>query len=154
MRNYFLLAALVVALDQLSKLAAEFWLDPGVAFVVNPYFNLNLAYNPGAAFSFLSNAGGWQRWLFTAVALGASVLISVWLCRLHAGERRQAVALALVLGGAVGNLIDRLAYGVVIDFIQWHYHQHYWPTFNLADSAISLGVVLLLLDLWRSPRKV
>lgn len=152
MRIYFLLAAFVIGLDQLSKLAVEYALNPGVAVVVNPYFNLNLAYNPGAAFSLLGSAGGWQRWLFMGIALLASGWISAWLWRLRPGLHLQAAGLALILGGAVGNLIDRIIHGVVIDFIQWHYGAYYWPTFNLADAAISVGVALLLLDFWRNPQ--
>ncbi len=152
MRHYFGLALLILGLDQASKIWAEYVLIPGVAYEVTSYFNWNLAYNPGAAFSFLGNAGGWQRWLFMGIALLASGFISAWLWRLRPGLHLQATGLALILGGAVGNLVDRVLHGVVIDFIQWHYHVHYWPTFNVADAAISVGVVLLLLDFWRNPQ--
>ena len=108
-----------------------------------------LTFNPGAAFSFLSDAGGWQRWFFTLLALGVSGWIVVML-RQHRNEFRLALALTLVLGGALGNVIDRLRFGAVVDFIQWHVAGYYWPAFNLADSAICLGAALLLLDQLRS----
>ena len=103
-------------------------------------------HNTGAAFSFLSDAGGWQRWLFAGLAVGMSVVISVWLTRLKENETLIAVALSLILGGAIGNLIDRLAYGYVIDFLDVYYETWHWPAFNIADSAITVGVVLMLID--------
>lgn len=145
MLKWLWLSVLVVILDQVSKLAAEHWLAPYQASPVIPSFNLMLAYNRGAAFSFLSGAGGWQRWLFTILAIGVSVLIVLWISRLKPAEKWTAAGLALVLGGAIGNLIDRFAYGHVIDFIQWYYRSFYWPTFNLADSAITLGAVILII---------
>ena len=111
-----------------------------------PFFNLTYVHNLGAAFSFLSEAGGWQRWFFAALALVISIILSVWLARLQKHETLLAVALALVLGGAVGNLIDRLAYGYVIDFLDVYYQEWHWPAFNIADSAITLGVALMLLE--------
>ena len=111
-----------------------------------PVFNLTLVYNTGAAFSFLADAGGWQRYLFTGLAMVVSVVLVIWLRGMKTHERLVAWAVALVLGGAIGNLIDRLAYGKVVDFLQWHWEQYYFPSFNLADSAITLGVILLLID--------
>ena len=143
------LAGSVVVLDQLSKWIVLSTLHPGESRYVAPFFNWVLAYNPGAAFSFLSNAGGWQRWFFTLLALGVSGWIVVML-RQHRNEFRLSLALTLVLGGAVGNVIDRLRFGAVVDFIQWHIAGYYWPAFNLADSAICLGAALLLLDQLRS----
>jgi len=140
------LSLLVVVLDQLSK----YWVVASFAeyevLRVWPVFNLTLVYNTGAAFSFLSDAGGWQRWFFVAVGVVVSAILVVWLTRLQARERLTALGLAFIIGGAVGNLIDRILLGKVVDFLQWHWHDWYWPSFNLADSAITLGVVLLLID--------
>lgn len=101
-------------------------------------------YNEGAAFSFLSQAGGWQRWFLAGLSLIVSLIIVIWIYRLDRKEKGLAAALSLILGGAVGNLIDRVAQGRVTDFIQWYYADYYWPTFNIADSAISVGAVILL----------
>ncbi|MDG4604451.1 MAG: signal peptidase II, partial [Candidatus Contendobacter sp.] len=117
-----------------------------------PSFNLLLTYNTGAAFSFLADAGGWQRWFFLGLGLMVSIGLLIWLGRLKPAEKRLAAALALILGGAVGNLIDRIWLGQVIDFIQLYYDRWYWPAFNIADSAITLGAVLLVLDSWRSKK--
>ena len=139
-----LIAAATVALDQLSKWAAQAWLTYHEPVVLLPVFNLTLSYNTGAAFSFLGNAGGWQRWLFTGFALAVSVFLVIWLRRIPAAERWQIAGLALILGGAVGNAIDRLAYGHVVDFIHVHWGDWHYPIFNIADSAITVGVVLVL----------
>jgi signal peptidase II len=140
------LSLLVVLLDQASK----FWImasfDEYEVLTVWPVFNLTLVYNTGAAFSILSNAGGWQRWLFVGVAVVITLVMTAWLQQLRAEERLTGYGLALVIGGAVGNLIDRLYLGKVVDFLQWHWKEWYWPSFNLADSAITVGVALLLLD--------
>jgi signal peptidase II len=146
LRRWLALSGLVILLDQLSKLAAEHWLTPYEWVALLPSLNLTLLYKPGAAFSFLAGAGGWQRWLFVALAVVVSIGLVVWLSRLRPGERLLGVALGLVLGGAVGNLIDRLLYGQVIDFIDVYWREWHWPAFNLADSAISVGAVLLLAD--------
>ena len=143
------LAGSVVVLDQLSKWIVLATLHPGESRYVAPFFNWVLAYNPGAAFSFLSNAGGWQRWFFTVLALAVSAWI-VTLLRKHSDEFRLSLALALVLGGALGNVIDRIRFGAVVDFIQWHAAGYYWPAFNVADSAITLGAVLLIWDQLRT----
>ena len=140
------LAAVVVVLDQLSKWLAEHWLTLQQPVTLTSWFDLTLMYNRGAAFSFLGDAGGWQRWLFVALALAIGVVLIAWLRHCQPGQRRVPAALALVLGGAVGNLIDRLWHGQVVDFIVWHYRDWYWPAFNLADSAISLGAAMLILD--------
>jgi signal peptidase II len=142
---WYLLAAAVVALDQWTKALALRLLEHGEPVSVTGFFNLTLLYNRGAAFSLLSDAGGWQHWLFSGIALLVAALISVWLYRLPARARLEPLALALVLGGALGNLIDRLRFGHVVDFIQLHYRELYWPAFNLADSAITLGAGLLIL---------
>ena len=113
---------------------------------IMPFFKLTYVHNTGAAFSFLSEAGGWQRWFFTGLALVISGVIAVWLARLKHHETLLAVALSLVLGGAIGNLIDRLVYGYVIDFLDVYYQTWHWPAFNIADSAITLGVILMLVE--------
>jgi signal peptidase II len=116
-----------------------------------PSFQLTYVHNSGAAFSFLSDAGGWQRWFFIALSSVVSVLISIWLVRLPTGLRWQAAGLALVLGGAVGNLVDRVLYGYVIDFLDIYYRSWHWPAFNVADAAITIGAVILLVDSFRNP---
>jgi signal peptidase II len=140
------LSLVVVVLDQWSK----YWIVANFreyeVLTVWPVFNLTLVYNTGAAFSFLSDAGGWQRWFFVTVAVLVSLVMVIWLARLQPRERWTALGLALVVGGAVGNLIDRVVLGKVVDFLQWHWQDWYWPSFNLADSAITLGVILLLID--------
>ena len=146
------LSALVIVLDQYSKWLAETQLVPHQPLALLPSLNLALMYNTGAAFSFLSDAGGWQRWLFTGLALLVSVALVIWLARLPVRKRTEAAALALILGGAIGNVIDRIRFGHVIDFIQVYYSDWYFPAFNAADSAITLGVILLLLDAVLKPR--
>ena len=140
------LSLVVVVLDQLSKYWVVASFEEYEVLTVWPVFNLTLVYNTGAAFSFLSDAGGWQRWFFIIVAVVVSAILAVWLTRLQPRERLTAVGLAFIIGGAVGNLIDRILLGKVVDFLQWHWQDWYWPSFNLADSAITLGVILLLLD--------
>jgi signal peptidase II len=139
------LSALVIVLDQLTKQIAERTLNLYAQVEVMPHFNLTLAYNEGAAFSFLSDAGGWQRWFFSALAIGVSVVILIWLHTMKSTERLQAVALALILGGAIGNVIDRILFGHVIDFIDLYYQQYHWPAFNIADSAIVVGAALIII---------
>ena len=128
------LAALVIVLDQLSKLAVLSILEPYQSVAVVPGFNLTLAFNSGAAFSFLAQADGWQRWLFSGLSLVASVVIIIVLRRTPPAERATGLGLALVLGGALGNLIDRLSLGQVIDFVDVYYGAWHWPAFNVADS--------------------
>ena len=142
------LAALLVVADQVSKWIVLGALQPGETRYVAPFFNWVLTFNSGAAFSFLSDAGGWQRWFFTALALGVSAWI-VTLLRRHSSEFRLSLALTLVLAGALGNVIDRMRFGAVVDFIQWHVAGYYWPAFNVADSAITVGAVILLWDQFR-----
>ena len=139
------LAALLVVADQVSKWIVLGALQPGETRYVAPFFNWVLTFNSGAAFSFLSDAGGWQRWFFTALALGVSAWI-VTLLRRHTSKFRLSLALTLVLGGALGNVIDRLRFGAVVDFIQWHVAGYYWPAFNIADSAITVGAIFLAWD--------
>jgi signal peptidase II len=139
------LALAVIVLDQGSKLLAEHLLTAHEPVAVLPSLNLYLTYNTGAAFSFLRDAGGWQRWLFATLSIGVSVFIVFWLRRIPGEQKWFACALALVLGGAVGNLIDRLsrAGGGVVDFVDIYYGTWHWPAFNVADSAISIGAVML-----------
>lgn len=140
------LSVLVIALDQATKHLAETLLEMHQPVPVLPSFNLTLTYNTGAAFSFLANAGGWQRWFFLGLGALVSLGLIVWLWRLKPADKRLAAALALILGGAVGNLIDRTWLGQVIDFIQLYYDRWYWPAFNIADSAITVGAALLVVD--------
>ncbi|WP_174626383.1 signal peptidase II [Candidatus Methylobacter favarea] len=146
MVKWLSLSALIIILDQGSKLAIDKYMQLYQSIPVMPYFNLTYVHNTGAAFSFLSEAGGWQRWFFAGLAVVISIMITLWLIRLKSHETLLAMALALVLGGAVGNLIDRLAYGYVIDFLDVYYQDWHWPAFNIADSAITLGVILMLAE--------
>jgi signal peptidase II len=145
------LAALVIFLDQASKLWISAHFAYGESLRVLSVFDLVLAHNTGAAFSFLHDAGGIQRWLFSGIAVVASVWIAA-LLRKHAAETLFALALSLILGGALGNLIDRIAYGHVVDFLAFHWDEHYFPAFNIADSAITLGAALLIFDGLRTAR--
>ncbi len=142
---WFGLAALIAALDQLTKLAIERLFDYGDVHPVTSFFNLVLTYNKGAAFSFLAAASGWQKQFLTAVGIVASLFIIYLLAR-HGTQRLFSLALALILGGAVGNVIDRIAYGHVIDFLDFHWRGWHWPAFNVADCAIVSGAGLLILD--------
>ncbi|MFN0314498.1 MAG: signal peptidase II [Burkholderiales bacterium] len=142
---WFVISAAVVVLDQLTKLIIQKALAGMPVYEVTSFFQLVLAYNKGAAFSFLSDQSGWQRGFFIAVALIASCVI-VLLLRKHREEARFALALSLILGGAIGNLIDRVLIGAVVDFLYFHVGEYYWPAFNVADSAISCGAVLLIWD--------
>ena len=148
------LSLLIVVLDQVSKYLADEYLSYAQAATVLPVFDLTLLYNKGAAFSFLADAGGWQRWVFAILAAAVSLLLVIWIKRLKPSETLLAIALAMILGGALGNLYDRITLGYVIDFISVHYQQHYFPAFNIADSAISVGAVLLIIDsLMQSKKK-
>jgi signal peptidase II len=150
MARWYWLVAGIWLLDQASKWAALAGLS-GRAVEITTFFNLALSFNTGAAFSFLGGASGWQNAFFAAVAAVVSVVILLMLRRLGPGDRQTALALQLILGGALGNLTDRLVHGHVVDFIQLHYGPWYWPTFNMADSAITVGAILLVLDTlgWR-----
>ncbi len=146
MLKWLWLSLIVLILDQWSKIAIDRSMHLYESIAIIPGFNLTYVHNTGAAFSFLSEAGGWQRWFFAAMAFVISVALTLWLYRLKKYETLLACALALVLGGAIGNLIDRLAYGYVIDFLDVFYQSQHWPAFNIADSAISIGVFLMLLE--------
>jgi len=153
MLKWLWISALTLLLDQASKLAIDGSMRLYESIPLLPFFNLTYAHNTGAAFSFLSSAGGWQRWLFTGLALVMSSVIAVWLARLQKHETLMAIALSLVLGGAIGNLIDRIAYGYVIDFLDVYYQTWHWPAFNIADSAICVGVGLMVLESFGVGRK-
>ncbi len=143
---WYLLSVGVFLLDHLTKWMAGSSLQYGQPVEVLPVFDLMLVHNRGAAFSFLSDAGGWQRWFFAAIAIGVSGWIGWWLRSLPAGKAWLATGLALILGGAVGNLVDRLVLGHVVDFISVHWGPHYFPAFNIADSAITVGAGMMIID--------
>ncbi|WP_213875361.1 signal peptidase II [Pseudomonas sp. dw_358] len=151
---WLILSVLVVVLDQLSKLHFENALNLYQQIVVIPdLFSWTLAYNTGAAFSFLADGSGWQRWFFAAIAVVVSVVLVVWLKRLGRADTWLGIALALILGGALGNLYDRMVLGHVIDFVLVHWQNTwYFPAFNLADSAITVGAVMLALDMFKSKK--
>ena len=140
------LAALLLVLDQYTKQITSQMLVHGEQIYVTPFLNWTLLHNTGAAFSFLADAGGWQNLLFSVLAFVVSVFIIYWLATTPRSAPWQALALALVLSGALGNLYDRLTLGYVVDFIQLHYRQYYWPAFNIADSAITLGAGILIIQ--------
>ncbi|MES9829952.1 MAG: signal peptidase II [Candidatus Thiodiazotropha sp.] len=146
MIRWLWLSLLVIVLDQASKQAAESALTLYESVRVLPFFDLTLLYNKGAAFSFLSDQGGWQRWFFIVLAIGVTIVLIGWLWRLKRDEQWVAVALSLIIGGAIGNVIDRILFGQVIDFLHFHYQHHYFPAFNVADSAITVGVIIMLYD--------
>ena len=151
LNRWLWLSALVIVLDQLSKAWTISHFAFGETYTVLSVFNLVLAHNTGAAFSFLNDAGGMQRWLFSIIAIVASA----WIIRLlskHSGQVLFALALSMILGGALGNLIDRLSYGYVVDFLSFHWDEHYFPAFNLADSAITCGAFLLILDSFKEKK--
>jgi signal peptidase II len=150
--RWFALAAVVMAVDQLSKHMVQQHLRYGDSVPVTFFLDLVLVFNPGAAFSFLSDAPGWQRWFFVAVAAVASAVVSVLLLR-HRDKALFSAALGLILGGAMGNVIDRLMLGAVVDFLHFHAGPYYWPAFNVADSAITVGAALLVLDSFAGPRR-
>jgi signal peptidase II len=143
--SWFALAAALVIADRLSKLAVLEAFSPGERVEITGFFNLVLVFNRGAAFSFLSDASGWQTLLFAVIAIGAAVVVS-WLILRSPGRRLLCTGLALILGGAIGNLIDRLLYGHVVDFVDLHAFGWHWPAFNVADSGITVGAGLVILE--------
>ena len=147
--RYFVIATLILLLDQVSKWSALSNLQMGIPEPVLPFLNWLLLFNPGAAFSFLAQGSGWQRWFFTILGLAACVYI-VWLLRKSQNDKLLCVALSLILGGALGNVLDRIMYGAVVDFIDLHYTNWHWPAFNIADSAICIGAALII---WGELRK-
>ena len=145
------LSALVIVLDQLSKAWIARHFAFGEILPILSVFDLVLTHNTGAALSFLNDAGGMQRWLFSFIAIAASAWI-IWLLRKHSKQLLFAFALSMILGGALGNLIDRLAYGYVVDFLSFHWGEHYFPAFNLADSSITCGAFLLIVDSFKEKK--
>lgn len=145
--RWLILSVLVIAVDQLTKaLAVNMLLGRPPIVVIPGLFDFSLVYNAGAAFGLLNDAEGWQNIFFIVVAIAVSIFLLISLYRLRATETQTAIAFALILGGALGNIIDRVRQGYVVDFIHWFYADWHWPTFNVADSAISIGAVLLVLD--------
>ncbi len=149
---WLLLAGLIFLADQWTKQWILDHYQHGDATVITSFFNIVRAHNPGAAFSFLADASGWQRWFFTAVGVAAAVFI-VWLLRSHAGQRLFSFALACILGGAIGNVVDRLQHGYVVDFLDFHWAGWHFPAFNIADTGISVGAALLIVDEIRRVRR-
>ena len=141
---YFLFTLLLIVLDQITKLLIYGYIKPHDSIVINDFLSLSHVHNYGAAFSFLADQSGWQRYFLSGFSLVASVAIIIWMRRIDAGRLLKLFALSILLAGAIGNLIDRLLLGFVIDFIDLHYQGFYWPVFNVADVLISLGVVLLI----------
>lgn len=151
---WLLIAAVIVALDLWTKSLATELLQYGRPVEILPVLDFTLLHNRGAAFSFLSSAGGWQRWLFTGIALAVSIVLIVWTLQLKPHERWLSVALPLILGGALGNLYDRLTLGYVVDFVHVHWQGRYFPAFNIADAAITVGAIMMIIDaLWLQPRR-
>jgi signal peptidase II len=146
------LALIIVIADQFTKTLILGYYKYADATYVTSFFNVVRAHNTGAAFSFLADGTGWQRWLFTAIGVGAALFI-VWMLRSHAGQKLFSLAMALILGGAVGNVIDRMMHGYVVDFLDFHWSGRHFPAFNLADSAITLGAIFLILDELRRVRR-
>lgn len=146
------IAVLIVLFDQLSKIWISRILGYGQVIELTPFFNLMLAYNKGAAFSFLASQAGWQRYFFTIISIVAIIFI-VYLLKRHAGQKLFCLSLALILGGAIGNLVDRSLYGHVIDFLDMHVAGWHWPTFNIADCGITIGAVLFIIDELKRVRK-
>jgi signal peptidase II len=138
-------ALVVVLIDQFTKVLILGYYQLGDSTPVASFFNVVRVHNTGAAFSFLANAGGWQRWLFTGIGVAAAALI-LWLLKTHAGQKLFAFAMASILGGAIGNVLDRVFYGYVVDFLDFHWKDWHFPAFNVADSAITLGAACLILD--------
>jgi signal peptidase II len=151
LNRWLTLSALVIVLDQLSKAWIANHFAYGETIAVLSVFDLTLTHNTGAAFSFLNDAGGIQRWLFSIIAIVASAWI-VWLLRKNSAQVLFAFALSMILGGALGNLIDRLAYGYVVDFLSFHWDEHYFPAFNLADSSITCGAFMLIIDSFKEKK--
>ena len=153
MLKWLWLTLLVIVLDQISKQVASSMMELYQPIAVLPFFNFTLAQNYGAAFSFLSNAGGWQRYALSAVALVTSIAITIWLKRLPKNDPWTAASLSLILGGAIGNLYDRIFLGYVVDFLDFYWNTAHFPAFNIADSAITIGAAMMIIDIIRNPGK-
>lgn len=153
MMRWLWLSAIVIVLDQISKLIITELYVLGDSTPVFSFFNIVRAHNTGAAFSFLAAESGWQRWFFALIAVAVSIMLVQWLRKLPTNDRFMAVALTLVLGGAIGNLIDRMVLGYVVDFLDFYWNGQHFPAFNIADSAITVGAVMLAVDVLRNPGK-
>jgi len=153
MLKWTILSLIVIILDQITKAAATANLTMFDPVAVMPMFNFTLMHNEGAAFSFLSDAGGWQRWFFTGLATIVSIAIIIWIKKLAAHEKAMAISLSFILGGAIGNLIDRVRFGYVVDFIDVYYDESHWPAFNIADSAICVGAAIMIIFSFREEKK-
>ena len=153
MWKWLILAAVVFVLDLVTKFYASTSLDYARSVEILPFFNLTLLHNTGAAFSFLASESGWQRWLFTGLAIIVSGVLLRWLYTLKGSDVWLSIAIALVLGGALGNLYDRITLGYVVDFLHFYWRDYHFPAFNLADSAISVGAVMLAVDIFRAEKK-
>lgn len=145
------LAGLVIALDLGTKALASSMLTYGVPVPVMPMFNLTLLHNTGAAFSFLAGESGWQRWFFVSLAAVVSVVLVRWLKSLQVNETWSAIAIVLILGGALGNVYDRVVHGYVVDFLHFYWNDYHFPAFNIADTAITIGAGMMILDIFRQP---
>jgi signal peptidase II len=152
MMPWLALALIVLIADQFTKVLVVGYYKLGDATTITSFFNVVRVHNVGAAFSFLAGAAGWQRWLFTGIGIVAALFI-LWMLKSHAGQKLFSFALACILGGAIGNVIDRVVYGHVVDFLQFHYAGWYFPAFNVADSAITIGAAALILDEIRRVRR-
>jgi signal peptidase II len=150
--GWYALSTFIVVADQFTKNMIMNRFDLYDRVPVLPFFDLVLAHNSGAAFSFLSDAGGWQRVFFVTISSVVSLVLAIWLSRLESRQKIQALGLSLVLGGALGNLYDRVAYGYVIDFLLFYYDQYSFPAFNVADSAITVGAFFLIVDMIKNPQ--
>jgi signal peptidase II len=151
--KFLWISALIIVFDQITKYWAVTQLPFHQAVYVMPYVEWYLTYNPGAAFSFLADAGGWQRWFFTVTTIIISIVIFFWIKKLEPNEKMTAISLSLILGGAIGNLIDRIYLGHVVDYVQVWLGSYPWPAFNVADAAISVGAVLLILTSFTESKK-
>ena len=145
--GWLCLSGLILLMDQASKYAVERTIEYGERVEINSILNIVHMMNPGAAFSLLADAGGWQRWFFVLIAVGVSVFIVIWMQKTQRNYWWLGMGLSLILGGAIGNLYDRIFQGYVIDFISLHYQNYFFPAFNLADSAITLGAAILIIDM-------
>ncbi|PAV25158.1 signal peptidase II [Tamilnaduibacter salinus] len=145
------LACLVILLDLGTKAMASAWLTYGEPVAILPMFNLTLLHNTGAAFSFLAGAAGWQRWFFVGLAVVVCAVLVRWLATLKPHENWLSIAIVLILGGAIGNVYDRVVHGYVVDFLHFYWNDYHFPAFNIADSAITVGAGMMLIDLFRKP---
>lgn len=149
--RFLWITVLFLVLDQVTKQWVMASMELYQSIPIMPFFNLTYVHNPGAAFSFLADAGGWQRYFFTILAIVVSIVLVIWLAKTPKTDKRISVAFCLILGGAIGNVVDRMLFGYVIDFLDFYYQSYHWPAFNIADSAIFVGAGLLILDAFLTP---